>query len=209
MTIRYVSITSRGSHGYHCVYHSDGLSPSDVALLERTALPYGSNWGSFIGARSIKVFPIASERTAISYIRVVDSADDHGRRGILECQCALITTGQLIRLLKLPDFSFDTIINKPDALYSILGGHGPVNDPLPDIQPKPGILPRHTSLLKLLAGRKVILKREYRGPEDWRSVEHSIRTFVLGLPSALIRYASFATLTLSEADDMRIIAVPR
>jgi hypothetical protein len=39
-------------------------------------------------------------------------------------------------------------------------------------------------------------------------VENAIRIFVAGLPLPILAKVSFATLTLSEADSMRIIALP-
>ncbi len=206
----YATITSSGRRGYLCVAHSEGLSKSTIATLERIALPFGSSWQLYMGARSVKAFPIDRGRMAVSYVRITDNYDDHGRLGVLTCQCVVVKFEQFVDLISRPYFAFDAVFNQPGAVSKLLdsrpgGEDSRVHD---ELSLKISSSSAFRSRLRLLIGRRVILRRPFSNAEQWRSVEHAVQSLVLHLPTALKRNISFVTFTTSSADPMRLIAMP-
>lgn len=212
----YATITSCGTEGYRCTSRSGALDNSTVALLERVALPFGNGWHRYIGARSIKGFPIDQTNMALTYTQVTGSRDDHGRPGVLLCKAAIVNVLDYAVLLSLPGFGFDDIFRHPPNVAELLAGAA--RDLLEpgkrerqfDSDANPSTLVSDAkSLLFLGIRRKVILAEHYVSPRQWTAVEQGMRSFVVRLPITLIRRISFATMTLSLADPMKIIAMPQ
>ena len=95
----YAIITSSGKRGYHCTAHSPNLDETTIQTLEQMALPFGSAWQLYIGARSIKAFPLQNEQMAISYTGVTDRQDDYGRPGVLISKCLVVNFEQFTYLV--------------------------------------------------------------------------------------------------------------
>ena len=198
-TLPFAIITSAGTQGYHCTEHSSGLSDSLIATLERKALPYGSGWGEYAGARSIKGFPLEKGAMALSFVEVTDQRDDHGRPGILRAHCVVADYKQYASLLREPDF----------GLARATGQEPPTTRRENESQAGGGSV---ASVLRALLGifchGKFILRRPYGAPVQWQATELTIRRVLRLLPSPVLKRMSFTTLTLSTAERASLIAVP-
>lgn len=209
--IPHATITSQGERGYHCVEHSPGLDRAIVRALEQGALPYGAEWGSFIGARSIKAFPIDRVKAAVCYSRVSDRLDDHDRAGVLVCHCVVVDPTQFKALLRQPDLGFQSVfegVSRDDSLPGRKLGLGsreprPVQD-LGALAQSFGVARR----LRLLLGGRMVIRRRFDNVDQWKTVERSIQRIVLQLPISLGWRIPFATLTLSTSDPVKILGVP-
>ena len=198
-TLPFAIITSTGTKGYHCTEHSSGLSDSLIATLERKALPYGSGWGEYAGARSIKGFPLEKGTMALSFVEVTDQRDDHGRPGILRAHCVVADYKHYASLLREPDFGFAAAMGQDEASAgreaTVQAGGGSVASVL-------------RALLGVFCQGKFILRRPYGAPAQWQATERTIRRVLRLLPSPVLKRMSFTTLTLSTAERASLIAVP-
>jgi hypothetical protein len=209
----YATITSKGSLGYRCTAKSPGMNTSVIRKLEQLALPFGDSWDSYIGARSIKTFPIGKGEMAISYVQVSDDQDDYGRPGILFCQCVLVSFDDFMSLVYQPSFAFEHVFRNPASLKMILGELAPHPCKLTwwssSQIPQDMLRMLAEGLLRIYSNRKLILSYQYQSPTQWKYVEQTIQTLMVLLPPMLLRRLSFATLSLSIMDPSSVIAVPR
>jgi len=210
----YATITSSGKHGYRCTAHSKNLDRSLVSTLEKVALPFGNAWDRYIGARSIKVFPVDNRKMALSYTRVTEDKDDYARTGILVCQCIVVTLNQYALLMKQPAFGFDDLAYAdPGALEQFFDEkirERPEREPrLLDQASDASVVTPRNAKLRLLVGRPLVIKHSFEHANRWKLVENAIQTLVSEMPRYSQHRLSFATMTLSPADQMKIIAIPQ
>jgi hypothetical protein len=62
--------------------------------------------------------------------------------------------------------------------------------------------------LKLLLGRRTVLRYPFVDSMQWKSVEQAIQTGILRLPTPMMQRTSFVTLTLSTSEPVQILAMP-
>ena len=68
--------------GYNFTSSTDGYSDAELKLIWRRAMPRGQGWSQYIGARSLKCFPLDGQRRAAVCETVVTAQrDEHGRGG--------------------------------------------------------------------------------------------------------------------------------
>jgi len=207
----YATITSSGPKGYHCVDSSPNMGKSVIQTLVQLALPFGNGWHLYVGARSIKAFPVEDRQMAVSYTRVTSNKDDHGRRGVLMCQCIVVNHERFVRLLRKAGMGFDSVFDRPADVETWLDS---VSVDTRELNPSHKIdISTEASLkslnaLKLLLGRRTVLRYPFVDSMQWKSVEQAIQTGILRLPTPMMQRTSFVTLTLSTSEPVQILAMP-
>ncbi len=81
------------------VVQSESLTPEEEEIISNYALPFGSDWGRVIGARSVKVFPISKQRLCLAYTVILRSNSQH-RRAALHCLASIRDSSQIDQLIR-------------------------------------------------------------------------------------------------------------
>ena len=70
--------------GYNFTSSTQGYSDDDLKTIWRNAMPRGQGWSAFVGARSLKCFPLDEHglRVVACETVVTDMIDENGRGGI-------------------------------------------------------------------------------------------------------------------------------
>lgn len=182
--------------GYNLTSPTRHLGEATVKTIWRNAMPRGQGWGAYIGARSLKAFPLDDGRIALSEVTVTDLQDEGGRRGIRR---AVIHT-----------------LSQDDALAHLrdrLASYPP--ETLARIEKKPSLGQwKHIvdeTLPKLRRDGQIVLSRPYTTDEDWQSVEAFILKLVMARLNPLRRWGKlppFTTLALDSRDESPLVAIP-
>jgi hypothetical protein len=181
--------------GYNITSPTHGLSEDLSKLIWRTAMPRGQGWGAYIGARSLKHFPLNDHLCALADVQVTDQADESGRRGIRRAEIEVMTHIQMVEHL------LGRLQAYPPAVQSRL-------DKLPSVNQWRQIIDH--SLPKMRRDAQVILTHDYR-PEIWPLMEALVIKLALSKRLMLKRTgktAAFTTLTLDPREEMALIAMP-
>ena len=171
--------------GYNFTSPTQGFHDDVLKAIWRRAMPRGQGWGAaqYAGACSIKSFPLADGRVALSDVVVTDMRDESGRGGIRRAVVSVMPPGEYLenladRLAHYPKNSFN-------GIRSIPGGRG---------------------------DKQVVFSHPYRDPQAWKLVEAIIIRQVLKLASGgMIRSGKivpFTTLALDYHDEGQLVVLP-
>lgn len=210
LTISYHLQGSGLQRGYAFSTPTDGIAPETVKAIWRGAMPRGSVWNRYIGARSLKCLPLPSGEVALCDVTVTDQRDEAGRTGIRQAEILLGTAAEIDRLLheRLADLPAEITAEAEQRLGSrewqlLFKKHRDTTKPRSMVKPQ------------------TILTQDYT-PEGWQFVEACI--LLLATRSTLLtnlievsprvnpfadRRLSFTTLALDPHDELRVIGMPR
>lgn len=186
--------------GYAFVPPTDGFDERLLRAVWRGAMPRGQGWGSdiYLGARSLKCFPVDRRIIAVSEVTGTDQADEQGRRGIRR---AVIT---LIPVWKYGDFlrarlAAIAVSEREAARHKLTLSRwvSLIEKALPRFSSKPS---------------QIVLAHPYQGPEQWQMVEALVLTLAISWKLRALylgaRLESLTTLALTHRDESRLVALP-
>lgn len=187
MKIPYAIIGYIPGKGYGFIEHSPELDESSLAKIWRQAIPRGTGWSTFIGARILKGFHIGQASVVVSSIRVTKEQDEFGRSGLLKASVQIMSPSEYVQHLRkeladLPQIARDEAERKFPTLSQLM--------------------------LKTTRHLRTMIVHPYQGVTDWQTIEALTLRLVLSLPKPLIPKLSFTTLALSATDEARIVALP-
>jgi len=180
--------------GYNFTSPTRGYDDDALRVIWRSAMPRGQGWGQYIGARSIKAFPLPDDRIALAEAVVTDQADEGGRRGIRRVTIEALTARQFT-----------------GALQSRLASYPAEARGIADFRVKTCAREIDRAIGRFRRDPQAILIHPYRGGDDWQAVEAMILSLALNPTGTLKRIGSplsFTTLALDYRDESRIVALP-
>ncbi|MFW5772890.1 MAG: hypothetical protein ACOCZH_06145 [Phototrophicaceae bacterium] len=194
LVIDYVTEGDGRARGYDYVTATRGYDDALLKSVWRGAMPRGRGWASFIGARSIKAFPLADAQIAISEVTVTNRADETGRRGIRR---AVIDV--------MPPRLYDHHLHSRWQSYPA--------------EVTAAARERHAALARVMGralrglrkDQPLVLAHPYAGPRGWWLVEAVILLLMIDPPRVLRQAAdvlTFTTLALDHRAESRVVAMP-
>lgn len=209
LTIDYVLDGRR--RGYNFTTPTNGIDPETLKAIWRGAMPRGQGWGAniYVGAHSLKCFPLPSGEVAVCETTITDLRDELGRGGIRRTLIDLMTVRTYVDYLK----------SKLNALpqHLIAQAETKLSSREWQLLFKKN---RATRRPKTMLKAQTILAYPYHG-DSWQFVEACI--LLLATRSTLLtnliemspkvnpfadRVLSFTTLALDYQEEGRIVAVP-
>ena len=188
-----------GQPGYRFKPPVGGFSEEVLRTIWRCAMPRGQGWGGndYIGARSLKCFPVDAYTVALSLVTVTDQEDEMGRRGIRRAEITLVPArDHLVHLER-------RLETYPPSVYA--AAHRRLT---PYLWRR--ILDK--AVPKLKRGQPVVLAHPYTGPQSWQVMEALMLKLVTSRAVRLIEgwgaVSSFTTLALDWRDESRLVALP-
>ncbi len=178
--------------GYNFTSPTDGYDAETLKLIWRSAMSRGQGWGTpaFVGARSIKCFPLDDGRVAVSEVTVTDQQDENGRRGIRRAVIDVMTPavfGHHIRS-RLDGYPPD-VLRTADRYRQ---------------QAQKG-------LLRLKRSAPLVLAHHFTSKRDWWPVEALVLRLIASPPPLMRGWGqvvTFTTLALDYRGESRLVAVP-
>lgn len=184
-----------GGHmrGYNFTSNTKGYSEDVLKLIWRSAMPRGQGWGAYVGAHSLKCFPLGDGRVAASHVLITDQRDESGRGGIRRAEVQILDGGAFAGYLhqRLTAISAATIGSVKGAL---------------------GFWRRQNILSKAPAPHdkktQLIFTRAYRDLADWSHVEALMLLLALDYLPRWGRQIPFTTLALTHREESPVLALP-
>ncbi|NDJ51571.1 MAG: hypothetical protein GYB68_00635 [Chloroflexi bacterium] len=185
--------------GYAFQPPTDDFDEQTLKVIWRQAMPRGQGWGrnGFIGARSIKSFPVDGRSIALSRVTVTDQEDETGRKGIRAAEIML-----------LDHHAYEDHLEEA------------IDATAPDLRAKAQkLLTRYRwrRILEMARPNKktpgqVIMTYPYQGPDDWGAIEALVMRLALSRRLSLIgrwgAVSSFTTLALDYRNEANIVVLP-
>ncbi|MDX1992401.1 MAG: hypothetical protein SF029_08430 [bacterium] len=184
--------------GYNYTSPTHGYDDATLKLIWRMAMPRGQGWGAaqFLGARSLKCFPVEGGRYALAHVVVTDQADDAGRRGIRRAE---------IEVLR-PAACIDQLQAWLDGLSSVARATA---ERMLTLCQRTRIIEK--TLPKFRRDPQLILTHAYNAPASWQVIEAVVLRLALNPVGMMRRWGSlipFTTLALDYREESRIVALP-
>jgi hypothetical protein len=182
--------------GYNFTTPTRGIDEQMVKTIWRNAMPRGQGWGGYIGASSLKCFPIGDHQLALCEVTITDQQDESGRRGIRRAVIDLMDADTCLQQLK------TRLDNYPPAVLNAL-------EKKPSLRHWKQIVER--SMPKFRQETQVILARTYSTADNWQEVEAlvvKIAVSCLGKARHWGRVIPFTTMALDHREELRLIAIP-
>jgi hypothetical protein len=195
LTIEYV--LEGYAPGYTFTTPTNGLDDDSQKVIWRNAFPRGQGWSRYIGARTLKCFPVKANLWALCEVIVTDRQDEVGRKGIRHAEIDLLTTAECVKHLQAHYERYPTEIHQR-------------LDRKPSLNEWRQILDR--ALPKFKGDPQVILTRLHPSAEDWRMIEALVLKLALYRIGPIKRWgklASFTTLALDYREESHIVAIPQ
>jgi hypothetical protein len=188
LTIEYV--LEGVQRGYTITSSTQGLPDDVVKAIWRFAMPRGTGWSAYVGARSIKAFMLPDEQIAVSHVTVTDQTDETGRTGIRRAEVEILPPNGFERYLK------THLAMYPADIRAIARDRcAKLTRRLPKIKPD-------TSL---------ILTYPYQSVDQWQVIEAAMMHLMLDPPRvwrSLKPPFPFTTLALDSRSENPLIALP-
>jgi hypothetical protein len=184
--------------GYNFTSPTTGFSEEALKTIWRTAMPRGQGWGAdaYIGAASLKCFPVDEHHVALSEVTVTAQRDDGGRRGIRRAVVQVMKAAECVHFLqqRLDNFPPDIRDRLEEKRSSFWQRKNLVEQTLP----------------KVRGSKQVIFSRTYSGLEDWLAVEFLVLKLAISRAeeSSNQEIVPFTTLALDYREESRIVALP-
>jgi hypothetical protein len=197
------------------IVQSEWLSNDEEDFLANYALPFGSDWNRFTGARAFKVFPVREDSVCMSY--TVIRLSENQRQNGLCCLATLADNEAADRLLSESPYwvkpVFSPLVDRVQDrdLADILRRRLQV--PPPDERPR--LRFRHWCWAQL--HMRIQLRWEFRDLRQWQSREEYVRQafsatrwqrqflrFLVTSP----RMPSFSTFATSASEFTQITSLP-
>ncbi|GAB4480019.1 MAG: hypothetical protein Kow00124_26280 [Anaerolineae bacterium] len=186
--------------GYTFLPPTDAFSEETLRAIWRAAMPRGQGWGDprWVGARSIKAFPLDDGRVALSEVTVTDREDEHGRRGIRRAEIAVLPAHACADHLRARLEAYPAEVRREAGHVLSLGRWVRI---LERAVPRPS-----------RGGGAIVLAHPYQDAEGWRVIEFTILYLVTRWTLRALRgwptVIPFTTLALDYRDESRVVALP-
>lgn len=181
------------TRGYNYTSSTAGYSEDTLKLIWRKAMPRGQGWGGYIGATSLKCFPLDDGRVAISDVTVTDMQDESGRGGIRRAVVQVVDGSALPAYLT----------RRLNAMPSAVVG---------EVRAWLGFWRRQNIIGKAPAPREkkaqLIFTRAYRDAADWQFVEAVMLLLAAEYLPKWGRQVAFTTLALTHREESPVVALP-
>ena len=184
--------------GYNFTSPTTGFSEEALKTIWRTAMPRGQGWGAdaYIGATSLKCFPIDEHHVALSEVTVTAQRDEGGRRGIRRAVVQTMKAAECVHHLqqRLDNFPPDIRDRLEEKRSSFWQRKTLVEQTRP----------------KVHGSKQVIFSRRYSGVEDWLAVEFLVLKLAISRveESSQDEIVPFTTLALDYREESRMVALP-
>src|SRR5690348_15584456 len=86
--------------GYNFTTPTSGIDEDALKVIWRNAFLRGQGWANYVGASSLKVFPVKDNLYAVSDMTVTDIQDEAGRKGIRRAEIELYSLSACIAHLE-------------------------------------------------------------------------------------------------------------
>lgn len=176
--------------GYNITSGADDLPDAVVKAIWRQAMPRGTGWSAYTGARAIKAFALPDGGVAVSTVTVTDATDESGRTGIRRAVVDLLPAGGFERHLR------QMWTNYPPQVTAI------ARERCADLARKlPRIKPNQT----------LVLTSAFQSAKNWQLIEAVILYLMLDPPRRwqhLNPPFPFTTLALDHLAENPLIAMP-
>ena len=185
--------------GYNFTTPTTSLSDSTRKAIWQQAMPRGQGWRRYIGAQSLKCFPVESDRrVAISEVTVTNQVDEGGRQGIRRAEIKLISAADFLdyltlRLTMLPE----SVRAEADRKLSWWRWKRIMDRATPKVRQKKG---------------QIILAAPYTSPRNWQLMEAVV---LLVATSQRLRALKgwpavhpLTTLALDPREESTLVALP-
>jgi hypothetical protein len=190
MTLVIEYVLEGNQRGYSITSPTHGISEDVQKAIWRAAMPRGSGWAAYEGARSVKLIMLPDDMLAVSEVTVTDQRDETGRGGIRRAVVELMTPRTYeyhlhSRWLAYPSYA----TFRAKALYTELSKSLP--------------RPRKNSPL--------VLAYPYQSMQDWLAIEATLVMLMSDPPRVLRRLEMpipFTSLALDHRGENPIIAMP-
>jgi hypothetical protein len=199
LTIEYQLDTKQP--GYAFSTPTNDYADPVLKAVWRQAMPRGNGWRSaaYIGARTLKCFPVSDEIVALSTTTVTDQVDEQGRSGIRRAEIDFIRTQDIVYTLKLLLSTYpDSVQSAAHQAFNMATWARIVEGALPKLS-------RRQS--------QIAFTHPYTGPDTWQMIEAVVLNLASAWPLRALpgwgKFFSFTTLALTNEDESRIVAVPR
>ncbi len=177
--------------GYNFTSPTRGYPETLLKTIWRSAMPRGQGWNTYIGARSLKSFPLDDGRVALSEVTVTDLRDESGRGGIRRAVIQVMYPGAFTEYLK------DRLRRYPDVV-------------LAQVERWPSFGQRQRLLGRGVRGAaQTVCVYPYTTPDAWQTAE-AITLKLATSPGLLLRSepVAFTTLALDYRDESPLVVLP-
>ncbi len=181
--------------GYNFTSPTNGFADDVLKVIWRQAMPRGQGWGGYIGAQSLKCFPLPDNRVAVSQITVTDQSDESGRRGIRRAVITVLPLTAYAAFLSERKRAHPAGIQQ-DAVFILENW-------------------RRTRLLEHMTRKisrtgQLILAHAFTTNADWLVTEAVMLRLLVSPPRGLRQdgVLPFTTLALSHHDEMALVGMP-
>lgn len=181
--------------GYNFTTPTHGLDEDTLRHIWRSAMPRGQGWGAYIGAQSLKCFPLPNGRIALSEVAVTDLRDESGRAGIRRAVIDVLSEDDCLARLEQRLHSYPPIIQER-------------------LQHMPTYLQRAkiTNHARFKAEPQLVLSYPYDTPYAWQMIEALVLKLVLAPFGPLRGWRQplpFTTLALDYREESMLAALPQ
>lgn len=181
--------------GYNFTSSTDGYSDAELKLIWRRAMPRGQGWSQYIGARSLKCFPLDGQRRAAVCETVVTAQrDEHGRGGIRQVTIDVLPYADYFAYLD------QRLLKLPDAVRTQV-------DRMPTFSQRLSI----SNSLMTHKKDQLVLLHPYNGPDRWQIMEGFLVKLALAPLTVMRRWGpvvSLTTLALNHQEESALVALP-
>ncbi|MBZ0301319.1 MAG: hypothetical protein K8J31_16350 [Anaerolineae bacterium] len=181
--------------GYSFTASTEGYTDEELKLIWRSAMPRGHGWAQYVGARSLKCFPLGVQRrVVVCETTVTDMRDESDRGGIRRVVIEVMSRADYFAYLD------QRLLNLPESARVQA-------ERLPTFRQRLAIsnsLMRHKK-------EQLVLLHPYHRPDDWRLIEGVVIKLALNPPGAMRRWGDvipFTTLALNPQDELPLVALP-
>ena len=181
--------------GYNFTSPTSGYGDDELKAIWRNAMPRGQGWGQYVGARSLKCFPV-NRAMAVCETEVTDLRDEHGRGGIRR---------SVIQVMSRPDY-MDYLEQVLHQLPASIQGE---IEHLPSFRQRMAIT--NKTMRRPRRDGQLVFLHPYTAFEDWQVVEGLLIKLVLSPVASMQRWGKqvgFTTLALTHRDESMLVAMP-
>lgn len=177
--------------GYNFTSPTRGYNDALLKTIWRSAMPRGQGWNGYIGARSLKSFPLDDGRVALSEVTVTDLRDESGRSGIRRAVIQVMYPGAFTEYLK------DRLRRYPADVQAQL-------ERWPSFGQRQRLLGRGVR-----GAAQTVCVYPYTTPDAWQFAEATTLKLATS-PGLLLRAEpmAFTTLALDYRDESPLVVLP-
>lgn len=189
-----------GPHpGYTFTTPGDGLDATALKTIWQNALPRGTGWRHYPGARALKGFPLDDGRqAALADVIVTDQQDETGRQGIRRAEITVLDAADYLDALALRLAMLPETARQEAGRRLSWGRWKQIAD-----RAAPGT--RRNS-------GQIVLAAPYTGVADWQVMEAIVLMVATAPPLRLLsgwpRVPPLTTLALDYHAEARLVALP-